>query len=348
MRILVHSVIPLAQKMFALLIGLYWYGYTNLSTFGYSALATVDFFLLAITLFFVEAVLIVKKSARRPSTILGALASFLRKTVFHGLAYLFGVAADVFGALHRMAIWIRDHFFGWIPKEVLLQAMHDLGKAFGALLRSPLGLFEGLWDAIAQSTIPLVTSVFFLVGTTITLVTLEVLFFAYGYETRPSTLLLATGALLTNGFYTFIVSFYHLVHLKELVVTIVHYMFGWLPRDKIYLAVRSLYHGVVALITSPRGVKEGLAFLQTNAGSYAWLLLTPLVLFMAHVIYRAVVKYGPRISAATEWMVMGPVRHGAQWNSARQAVDDDPDSASEADPVPPPPRGRRGTVGNRD
>jgi hypothetical protein len=224
--------------------------------------------------------------------------------------------------------------------------MHDLGKAFGALLKSPLGLFEGLWDAIAQSTIPLVTSVFFLVGTAITLVTLEVLFFAYNYETRPSTILLAMGALLTNGFYTFIVSFYHLIHLKELVVTIVHYMFGWLPRDKIYLAVRSLYHGVVALVTSPSGVQEGLAFLEANAGSYAWLLLTPLVLFLAYVIYRAVVNYGPRISAATEWLVMGPVRHDARWNNAQRA-DNAPGSASEADPVPPP-RVRRGTVGNRD
>lgn len=230
-----------------------------------------------ITLFFLEAILIAKKIERRPSTILAAVADILRTKFFYYLSYVPALFGDVFSLLRRAAHWIRDTFFGFIPKEALEQAIKDLGRACGALLKSPFGLFEGWWAAISTSAIPILSSLFFLVGSVVFAIMLEAILFYYEYQTKPSTLIKVVALFAYNIIYMIFTSPYYLIHVWPLACDICYFLFGWLDRGLVRHAAHNLSNATWELIGSVRGVNDGMAFLETHGMGFVGFVVFVLI-----------------------------------------------------------------------
>jgi len=254
----------------------------------------INFVVLPVAFVIIEAICIVGKTERKPSTVILVVADMLRTKAFYYLAYVPALMADVFGFFRKVVFWIRDTFFGWIPKEALLEAMRNLRRAMAALLKSPLGLLEGLWAALAQSTLPLLSSLFFLVGTGVTVLSWEAIFFYYGIRWRPSALLTWVGLSLYNVFYTSVASVYHLTHIGGMIKAIVRYCFGWIPLDILQQGAADLGSGGYTLATSVAGLRDGWFFLEDKMGSFGLVLFVPLLVF---VVYKSLGWCGPKLKA---------------------------------------------------
>jgi len=216
------------------------------------------------------------------------VAVFLRTKAFYGLTYLLGILGDVFGFFKTVAMFIRDRFFGWLPREAIFQAIRDLRDGVVGILLSPLGLVEGWWAAVSKSTLPILTSVVFLVSSGVFVLSLEVVLLVWGIQRgRPSNVLLSVAWWLWSVFFTLMSSFYHLTHLKELVMSIVRALFGWIDPDLVKQGTHAIYNATAVLFSAPgRGIQDGYALLNEQYNGLGVFVGILLAVPLAYALYR--------------------------------------------------------------
>lgn len=222
-------------------------------------------FALAITwviVFVVEVAMIMNKSEKRPSTGL----AYIGRQLYAGFAHLatfLSILADVFGFVRRFVLWVRSIFFKWIPREIILQALHDLGKALGQVLQSPKGFFVGLWKGVKDATLPWLTGLFLFLMFVVAPLFWEVALLLLGSVYRPSTFLFWIGGLLKHKvFYPLgylISSLKDLpTFLKAVVGPIFQLLFGWIPTEAIDESVHNLANATWNVSMSGKGFVDGL------------------------------------------------------------------------------------------
>jgi hypothetical protein len=102
--------------------------------------------------FFVELYLAIGQddiTASRPSTWLSFLAVVIRR-FFWNIGWLYGVWPDIARWMRRAWQIICDLFFPPWLREAAEKAGTDLLAAFRALIKAPLGYFDGLWDGLCS------------------------------------------------------------------------------------------------------------------------------------------------------------------------------------------------------
>ncbi len=119
------------------------------------AYTLVGFFFVACVAFVTEVVLALRQqnfAASRPSTWLTLFANAVRR-LFWNIGWLYGVWPDVARWMRRAWQLICDLFFPVWLREVAEKAGTDLLTAFRALIKAPLGYFDGLWDGLRSISI---------------------------------------------------------------------------------------------------------------------------------------------------------------------------------------------------
>lgn len=81
------------------------------------------------------------------------LATKIYNVCWH-MTYLTGIFADFLGAIKRLALWVRDTFFRFIPREAIFEADANLRGSLKELIKTPSGLFYGLVDSLKAATFP--------------------------------------------------------------------------------------------------------------------------------------------------------------------------------------------------
>ncbi len=212
----------------------------------------------AVVLFILELALLMGDVAWRPSTVLLVVTGKTRQGLYHvflGLCML----ADVFGFVRRFALLMRDLFFQWIPRDKLLQALRDLGAAFGSIWRVPMGALDGIWDGISDARSPLIAAVLVGVAVLVTPVALELLADTLGWDSLRQTLWYNTVATWVYApFWELGHALEYFGNVRELVVRILSLLFGWVPLAKLRATTTLVYHSLWSAVSSPAaGLRDG-------------------------------------------------------------------------------------------
>jgi len=185
-----------------------------------------------ILLFVLEVVCILRQAPHRPSTVLRTAAK-VGYDGLHWLGHLLGIFFDLFGFVRRLLLKLRELFFKWIPKEVIIQAHADLKQSLGDLLAVPAGFFRGLWASILAATVPLVSGALAAVVFGIVPLLWEVVGLVRGWTWRPVLLLFAAALRIYNLFYALFELAVSLAHLKQLAAWILELVLGYVPKEQI-------------------------------------------------------------------------------------------------------------------
>lgn len=185
-----------------------------------------------ILLFVIEVVCVLRQAPHRPSTVLRTAAK-LGYDGLHWLGHLLGIFFDLFGFVRRLLLKLRELFFKWIPKEVILQAHADLKQSYGDVLAVPAGFFRGLWASIMAATVPLVSGALAVVVLGVVPLLWEVIGLVRGWTWRPIALLLGLGFRVFDFFYSLGEFVASLAHLKQLAAWILELVLGYVPKEQI-------------------------------------------------------------------------------------------------------------------
>jgi hypothetical protein len=148
----------------------------------------------ALALVFVEVFAVVRQWSYRPSVLLRRLASALRH-VFGRVGETLARLADVVSFFRHLVLLVRDLFFRFVPVEVVLQALRDLSEATGAVLKTPMEFFAGVYRGLVAAAMPLVATTTFFVASMVGVIVWETVTMLGGWEgARLSTWLAAAVA----------------------------------------------------------------------------------------------------------------------------------------------------------
>ncbi len=222
---------------------------------GVSALVLALLFVLEVALVLAGPAL----AAWRPSQCIAYVARGATRGLYH-LYYVLCLLADVFGFVRKFVLWVRDTFFRFIPREVLLAALADLGAAFRAVLRIPRGALDGIWDAVKDAEIPMLSVSLIGFAGIAWPVAQELIGLAVGWPSlRPSLWCWAAADWLYAVFWEVGHAIYYLTDIKELVVRVLSSLFGWLPVEQVRAAASHVYSQLWALAQAPlKGAWDGL------------------------------------------------------------------------------------------
>jgi hypothetical protein len=218
----------------------------------------VSFIVLLIT----EVACLVAETAYRPSTVIVLLTQKARQGLDH-LGYLVVLVFDVFGVIKRLALWIRDRFFGWIPKEKIEQAWRDLTQSLRETWRIPLGLLEGAYRSIMDAVYPIVTSLFFLLNIIFGPPVVETLMRVSGVDAYwyPSSIVMRLGLTLHSAGVWFI----QLFDIFQTIINVFTWLFGYFPKEIFIQSLSDYYNQTWIAIQAPiLGIKEG------SEGMFDW------------------------------------------------------------------------------
>ena len=158
--------------------------------------------------------------------------------------------------MRRFVLKLRDLFFQWIPREIIVEALSNIKAGLGSLLGALLGFVWGLWDAISDSTLPYVTVVLLVIAPVLGALIWEVLAMVYAWSWSPSALLIWTaiaGYAIGKGCCEFIIS---LLHIKTIAGAILAAILGFVPTELIGQAWDNLWTLTWNALTSiPTGFK---------------------------------------------------------------------------------------------
>jgi hypothetical protein len=293
--------------------------------------------------------LIMRKSDHRPSTMLLAFATGSRELLAafnKRLIWLF----DLLHFIHNAVVWVRDVFFKWVPREVIEQALRDLGRAWRATLRIPIGIFDGIYEGMLTVKSQLLAGSLFTVLCALSPGLLEVSLLAAGAETRPSTVCIRIGIWLYELAFAVFNLVYYLGDFFEFVARISKLFFASLPIEVIRNATKAVYaNGWTMVSAAPRGALGGLANISLSDAwathPSAWLaiasLLTLIGLLMWLMLCCARVRLAvPPADAAA------PAAPGGDNHNSGGSDDDDGKSkpADDADGTRTSTRSRRKTT----
>lgn len=219
----------------------------------------------------------------RPSWAIAKTGTGLRWSWFQMYYWLF-LITDVGRFIKRFALFVRDVFFHFIPREVIVKAVDDLWKSLGVLVRSPYGMVEGFLAGLKEVRVPCLSASLVVIFNLFTFVVVpvitEVVLFVSGYETRPTTILRSAAAAIYEHAKDTTFGLRYLWDWKDAVVAFVSRFCAWIAPEIIKNATSTLYKEAGNLVTSPaRGALAGLCMLFKDVAACNEYL--PAVLFFA-------------------------------------------------------------------
>jgi len=213
-------------------------------------------------LYVLEVALLLKGVTVRPSTVLAAFAGHAR-SLLGRVVYVLGLVTDLARFIKEALLLLRDLFFRFVPREIILQAWRDLGAAFGALARVPLGAWDGFTRALGAVSMPWLTVILAVLATAVAPVVAELVAMSLGWDA-----LRLTGFTHTAAAWLFAVgqevgyALHYFVDLRDLAVRVVSFLFGWLPVKTLRQATNAVYDGLWAVVTAPvLGFGKGVSLL---------------------------------------------------------------------------------------
>ena len=220
------------------------------------------------SLFIIEvAAIVVKKDFYKPSRYIQLVATWMYNA-FWTIANAIGILSDVFGALRRMILLIRDTFFRFIPREAIIEAWDNLKKAFGAVFKSPLGFVWGLWEAVLGATLPWLSATVLFVGFVVCPIVLEMVLRMFHITWLPSTFLLWLGTHLYNGAWKIGSLPYYIWDLTSVLRYVLEPVFAMFqvlfPMEHLHASVASMKQGLGSVFSSPIGFIHGLYLGETT------------------------------------------------------------------------------------
>lgn len=212
-----------------------------------------------------EIALLSKNIAYRPSWAIAKLGAGLRWTGFQ-LYYCLFLVTDLGRFIKRFALFVRDVFFRFIPREIIIQAIDDLWASLGALARSPYGIIEGIRAGLKEVRLPWLSASLVVALNVFTFlvvpVIIEVVTFTRGYETRPTTLLRDLAMLIFEHARDTTFGLRYIWDWKNAVVAFVSRFLAWVAPEIIKDAAHGLYTEGINVVTSGVcGVLMGLCLL---------------------------------------------------------------------------------------
>lgn len=230
--------------------------------------------------FVIEVVaIVIKKDVCKPSRYIQLVATWMYNA-FWIIANVIGILSDVFGALRRMILLIRDTFFRFIPREAIVEAWDNLKKAFGAVVKSPLGFVWGLWEAVLGATLPWLSVTVLFAGFVVCPIIFEMVLRMFHITWLPSTFLIWLGTHLYNGAWKIGNLPYYIWDL-----TSGFSMFQILfPMEHLHASVVSMKQGLGSVFSSPIGFIHGMYLGETDEIQFGRVVII-LVVSLAPVIF---------------------------------------------------------------
>jgi len=270
---------------------------------------------LAGALIVLEIVQLMRQAPHRPSAGLTAAATGLRA----GLRWFYGrllLLANIGSFLRTLVHMLRDLFFRFVPREIIEQALRDLGAAFKAVFRAPWGAVEGAWDAMRQLTV--VGWLVLIVVNVAAPVVLELAFMVSGVSWRLTPYYWATATWLYDACWEMAYAPYYLWHVKDLVVRLGAVLFRSLPIEVVRNVTSSVYAGLGAVVTAPvQGFIAGLwALLPTDNP-----ILMAALPWLGRLVFAAMAVLGLyMLSHSGPWRALVAFLDGSASNAMERAA----------------------------
>ena len=218
----------------------------------------LSFVVVSALAFVVEVVCIIAKSETRPSTLIAALGTNL-SLLYEKAVYFLVLATDITKFIKRFVIVLRDLCFRFIPREVFIEAYNGLRTANRILWLAPLGALRGLSHGLAEVSSPVLALIVVALCALITPVALELVFVSTGSETRFSGMVHIVAVWLYEAGQQLGLMSHYVTHIKDLVVQITSFLFGWIPTEVIKEATTTVYSTLYQLLVYPtRGIATGI------------------------------------------------------------------------------------------
>lgn len=212
-----------------------------------------------------EIALLSKNIAYRPSWAIAKLGSGIRWTCFQ-LYYCLFLVTDLGRFIKRFALFVRDVFFRFIPRDVIIKAIDDLWTSLGTVVRAPYGIIEGIRAGLKEVRLPWLSASLVVAVNIFTFlvvpVIIEVVTFTRGYETRPTTLLRDLALFIYEHARDTTFGLRYIWNWKNAVVAFVSRFLAWIAPEIIKDAAHSLYTEAISVVTAGAcGILMGMCLL---------------------------------------------------------------------------------------
>jgi hypothetical protein len=238
----------------------------------------------AVVLFVLEVIALLAGAERaRPSAVLSNLAWARTQANYYG-AYLLMRMTNIGYLLKKLALLVRDLFFRFVPRAIILRAYRDLGASLGACARVYEGIGEGMAAGLVHVRHPAAVALLSVVAVAALPVAVDLVLLTAGVPWRVSVLSTRAADVLYAVGYDVLDTLLSCVELGRLVATLLAPIFGWLRIEEVREVAREVYAGLASMATAPfRGAVAGLCATIARPEHVGMCRASPVAMLLANI-----------------------------------------------------------------